>query len=79
MSKSSLQLDIDPHEALPSASNTNHFEDNLSNDTPPVSTLVDIYGGEAMDPVYQAKSHVLSCVIQEIGMGRYQVSYGVRT
>ena len=38
-----------------------------------VSTLVDIYDGEAVDPAYQAKSHAISCAIQQIGMGRYQV------
>jgi len=41
--------------------------------TPSVSTLVDIYDIEAVDPVYQAKSHAISCAIQQIGMGKYQV------
>jgi len=41
--------------------------------TPSVSTLVDIYDSETVDPVYQAKSHAISCAIQELGMGRYQV------
>jgi len=41
--------------------------------TPSVSTLIDIYDSEAVDPVYQAKSHAISCAIQELGMGRYQV------
>ena len=41
--------------------------------TPSVSTLVDIYDSGAIDPAYQAKSHAISCAIQEIGMGRYQV------
>ena len=40
---------------------------------PSVSTLVDIYGSGTIDPAYQAKSHAISCAIQEIGMGRYQV------
>jgi hypothetical protein len=26
----------------------------------------------AVDPVYQAKAHILNQAIQEIGMGRYQ-------
>ncbi|KAF9647905.1 MFS general substrate transporter [Thelephora ganbajun] len=37
-----------------------------------VSTLVDIYDSEAIDPEYQVKSHAISCAIQQIGMGRYQ-------
>ena len=37
------------------------------------STLVDIYDAGVVDPVYQAKSHAISCAIQKIGMGRYQV------
>ena len=34
----------------------------------------DIYEDGSIDPVYQAKAHVLNAAIQEIGMGRYQVS-----
>ena len=36
----------------------------------------DIYDGEdsAVDPVYYAKARVLNAAIQEIGMGKYQVS-----
>ena len=41
--------------------------------TPSVPTLVDIYDNGAIDPAYQAKSHAISCAIQEIGMGKYQV------
>jgi len=29
---------------------------------------------ESVDPVYRAKSHLLTEAIQDIGMGRYQVS-----
>jgi hypothetical protein len=35
---------------------------------------VDLFSDETVDPVYQAKSHVLNQAIQEIGMGKYQVS-----
>lgn len=45
---------------------------------PSLSTLVDIYDGESVDPVYQAKSHAISCAIQEIGMGKYQVRHTIR-
>ena len=41
--------------------------------TPSASTLVDIYDSDTVDPIYQAKSHAISCAIQELGMGRYQV------
>jgi hypothetical protein len=37
-------------------------------------TLVDLFSNEIVDPVYQTKAHVLNRAIQEIGMGRYQVS-----
>lgn len=40
---------------------------------PSAFTLVDIYGSDTVDPEYQAKSHAISCAIQEIGIGRYQV------
>jgi len=43
--------------------------------TPSVPTLIHIYDSEAIDPAYQAKSHAISCAIQELGMGRHQV-YG---
>ncbi|KIM38934.1 hypothetical protein M413DRAFT_29849 [Hebeloma cylindrosporum] len=33
---------------------------------------VDLFSDETVDPVYQAKSHVLNQAIQEIGMGKYQ-------
>ena len=34
----------------------------------------DLYEDEgSVDPVYQAKAHVLNQAIQEIGMGKYQV------
>lgn len=34
----------------------------------------DIYDEGVVDPVYAAKSHVLNRALQEIGMGKYQVS-----
>ena len=36
--------------------------------------LVDLFSDETVDPVYQAKAHVLNQAIQKIGMGKYQVS-----
>ena len=36
-------------------------------------THVDLFSDETVDPVYQAKAHVLNQAIQEIGMGKYQV------
>jgi len=41
------------------------------------STPVDLFSDETVDPVYQAKAHVLNQAIQEIGMGKYQVSWPV--
>ena len=38
---------------------------------------VDLFSDENVDPVYQAKSHVLNQAIQEIGMGKYQVSFRI--
>ena len=35
----------------------------------------DVYAGDGLDPVYQAKARILNDALQEIGMGRYQVSY----
>ena len=75
----SPQVDVDPekvHGTLPQRSV--HSTDNPTvafgmTATPSVSTLVDIYDSGTVDPVYQAKSHAISCAIQEIGMGRYQV------
>ncbi|TFK33511.1 MFS general substrate transporter [Crucibulum laeve] len=32
----------------------------------------DVFSENAVDPVYQAKAHILNDAIQEIGMGRYQ-------
>jgi len=74
----SPQVDVNHgnvHETLPpsSASSTNNMAFDVCKPEPSVSTLVDIYDSEAIDPVYQAKSHAISCAIQEIGMGRYQV------
>ena len=34
----------------------------------------DIYEDGTIDPVYQAKARVLNAALQEIGMGKYQVS-----
>ena len=72
----SPQVDVDPekvHGPLPQGSA--HRTDNAAAalGAPSVSTLVDIYDSETVDPAYQAKSHAISCAIQEIGMGRYQV------
>ena len=75
----SPQVDVDPekvHGIQPQRSA--HSTDNAAvalgmTATPSVSTLVDIYDSGTVDPVYQAKSHAISCAIQEIGMGRYQV------
>ena len=36
--------------------------------------LADLFSDEIVDPVYQAKAHVLNQAIQKIGMGKYQVS-----
>ena len=38
------------------------------------STRVDLFSDETVDPIYQAKAHVLNQAIQKIGMGKYQVS-----
>ena len=35
--------------------------------------MEDIYDDGSVDPVYQAKAHVLNRALQEIGMGKYQV------
>ena len=32
-----------------------------------------IYTDDAIDPIYQAKAHILNDALQEIGMGKYQV------
>lgn len=32
-----------------------------------------IYTDDAIDPIYQAKGHILNDALQEIGMGKYQV------
>ena len=34
----------------------------------------DIYDESSLDPVYQAKARLLNDALQEIGMGKYQVS-----
>lgn len=40
-------------------------------------TTETVYGDESdsMDPVYEHKARILNNAIQEIGMGRYQVSF----
>ena len=56
--------------------------DMMENETPSTagssssnSTRVDLFSDETVDPIYQAKAHVLNQAIQKIGMGKYQVSY----
>ena len=44
--------------------------DSLSSD----ASLVDLFSDETVDPVYQAKAHILNQAIREIGMGKYQVN-----
>ena len=39
----------------------------------PASSTIDLFEDGSVDPVYQAKAHVLNAAIQEIGMGKYQV------
>jgi len=46
----------------------------LSNDSPITGPAVDLYEDDYNDPVYQAKARILNRAIQDIGMGRYQVS-----
>ena len=40
-------------------------------------TRVDLFFDETVDPIYQAKAHVLNQAIQKIGMGKYQVSWRI--
>ena len=58
--------------------------DMMENETPSTagssssnSTRVDLFSDETVDPIYQAKAHVLNQAIQKIGMGKYQVSYWI--
>jgi len=37
-----------------------------------LETEMDLYSGEYVDPVYQAKSRTINHSIQDIGMGKYQ-------
>jgi hypothetical protein len=75
----SLRVDVDPtkvDEKLPPGSVNSTENAAIALDatvTPSASTLIDIYDSGEIDPVYHAKSHAISCVIQDIGMGRYQV------
>ena len=46
----------------------------LPDDTPITGPVVDLYEEGFNDPIYQAKAHILNRAIQDIGMGRYQVS-----
>lgn len=48
------------------------YDDNANADT---RHLVDLYEDDSIDPVYQAKARVINRAIQDIGMGRYQVSF----
>jgi hypothetical protein len=38
-----------------------------------IQTL-DIFTDDSLDPVYKAKARILNDALQEIGMGKYQVS-----
>jgi len=35
-----------------------------------------LFTDDTVDPIYQAKAQILNNALQEIGMGRYQVSSG---
>lgn len=39
-----------------------------------VTEVHDLFEDDAVDPVYRAKSQVLNRALQEMGMGKYQVS-----
>jgi len=74
--KPSPQVGVDPTDVygtFPRRSASSTDDAQLGRTKPSVSKLVDIYDGEDVDPAYQAKSHAISCAIQQIGMGRYQV------
>lgn len=60
-------LDFD--EKSPKRSNDTPSPDDVSS----TITVIDVYEPGSIDPVYQAKAHLLSCAVQEIGMGKYQV------
>lgn len=49
-------------------------QDTLRGASTPDIAKADIYDEGVVDPVYAAKSHVLNRALQEIGMGKYQVS-----
>ncbi|RPD76912.1 MFS general substrate transporter [Lentinus tigrinus ALCF2SS1-7] len=38
----------------------------------PVSSTVDLFEDGSVDPVYQAKAHLINSALQEMGMGKYQ-------
>jgi len=42
--------------------------------SPITGPAVDLYEDGFNDPIYQAKARILNRAIQDIGMGRYQVS-----
>lgn len=46
----------------------------LADVNPITGPAVDLYEDDYNDPVYQAKARILNRAIQDIGMGRYQVS-----
>lgn len=39
-----------------------------------VTSTTDLFEDGTVDPIYQAKARVLNAAIQELGMGKYQVS-----
>jgi len=47
-------------------------ESKQSPETSPGASVDDLFEKGAIDPVYQAKSHLLNRAMQEIGMGKYQ-------
>lgn len=51
-----------------------YSQDTLRGASTPDIAKTDIYDEGVVDPVYAAKSHVLNRALQEIGMGKYQVS-----
>lgn len=53
-------------------------EKSASIDTIEIKQQEDLYEEGSIDPVYQAKAHVLNRAIQETGMGRYQVCLSKR-
>jgi len=48
-------------------------KDVASHHHPTILAKRDLHDEGSVDPVYQAKAHVLNQALQEIGMGKYQV------